>query len=284
MKSLLKKYSITPRKRAGQSFLVSQDIAKKIVYQANLNQNDVVLEIGGGLGILSQWAAKQAKQVYVIEIDPKLVIALKEILANEKNVNIIEGDALQLDLPNANKVLSNLPYSISSPITFRILDDVDFDLAVLMYQKEFAKRLVAKPDSINYSRLSIEIQYRAHVTEFMDVPARMFYPSPAVDSSVVTMTHRETGPFARNPDLFHQMIRGIYSYPNKQLRSALRIWFKNLGLDRPMADWILSELEGLFSGTERLRSIPLDNLIQLSDTILNQIEKNQIPDLRRRSS
>jgi 16S rRNA (adenine1518-N6/adenine1519-N6)-dimethyltransferase len=236
------------------------------------------------LGILSQWAAKQAKKVYVIEIDPKLVTALQEILANENNVEIIEGDALNIDLPNVNKVVSNLPYSISSPITFRLLDEVDFELAVLMYQKEFAKRLVAEPGSDSYSRLSIEIQYRAHVTDFMDVPAQMFYPPPAVDSSIVTMIHRETGPFARNSDLFHKMIHGIYSYPNKQLRKALRIWFRNLGFNKSMADRILSKSERLFSGTEHLRNIPLESLVQLSDFILDLVEKNQIPDIRRRNS
>jgi 16S rRNA (adenine1518-N6/adenine1519-N6)-dimethyltransferase len=280
----LKKYSIIPRKSAGQSFLVSHDIARKIVHQAKLGQNDTVLEIGGGLGMLSQWAAKQAKHVYIIEVDPKLVIALREILGDTSNIDIIEGDALHVDLPEVNKVVSNLPYSISSPLTFRLLDEVDFELAVLMYQKEFAQRLVAKPGSAEYSRLSIETQYRANLTEVMDVPAHMFYPTPKVDSSIVLMTLRKSGPFAKDPSIFHQMIRGIYSYPNKQLRNALRFWFKNLSLDKSVADHILYVSGKAFVGTERLRNISLESLVQLSDSILELIENNQIPDLRRGDS
>lgn len=277
----MKKYSITPRKSAGQSFLVSHDIARKIVLQANLTRNDTVLEIGGGLGILSQWAAKLAKCVYVVEVDPKLVVALKEILEDTTNVEIIEGDALHIDFPDVNKIVSNLPYSISSPITFRLLDEVNFELAVLMYQKEFAKRLIAEPGSTNYSRLSIETQYRANVVEVMEVPAQMFYPVPAVDSSIVAMTLREAGPFARDSSMFHYMIRGIYSYPNKQLRNALRIWLKNLGIDKSVADQLLNVIRELVSGTERLRSIPLEKLVHLSDSLLDLIEENKIPDLRR---
>jgi 16S rRNA (adenine1518-N6/adenine1519-N6)-dimethyltransferase len=281
VKSLLKKYSIIPKKRAGQSFLVNHDIARKIVGQANLSQNDIVLEIGGGLGILTHWAAKQAKHIYVIEVDPKLVIALREILAGFDNISIIEGDALHVDLPDVKKVVSNLPYSISSPITFRLLDEVEFEVAVLMYQKEFAKRLAAEPGSTSYSRLSIEAQYRANVTEVMDIPAQMFYPVPKVDSTIVIMTLRDSGPFAKDPNIFHQLIRGIYSYPNKQLRTALRIWFKNLELEKTVADQILTKSKCVLSGTERLRNLPLKSLVQISDSLLELIEENQIPNLRR---
>jgi 16S rRNA (adenine1518-N6/adenine1519-N6)-dimethyltransferase len=165
-----------------------------------------------------------------------------------------------------------------------LLDEVDFELAVLMYQKEFAKRLVAEPGSTNYSRLSIEIQYRANVTEVMDVPAQMFYPTPAVDSTIVTMKHRDSGLFARDPDIFHLTIHGIYSYPNKQLRNALRIWFKNQGLERALVDLILNESGGAFSGRERLRNLPLESLVNLSNSILHLIEMGKIPDLRREVS
>ena len=284
MKTLLKKYSITPRKDVGQNFLVSQDIARKITNLANLSHNESVLEIGGGLGILTLWLAKKAKHVYVIEIDSKLVSALREILADVENIDVIEGDALQVALPDVDKVVANLPYSISSPVTFRLLDNIDFELAILMYQKEFAKRIIAKAGSTDYSRLTIEIQYRANVKEVMDVPAQMFYPVPAVDSSVISMTIRRSGSFARDSKFFHNMIRGIYSYPNKQLRKALRIWFKNLGLDKSIVDQILSEHGVGISSNMRLRNIPLESLTQLSDFILEMIENNRIPDLRRGDS
>jgi len=255
-------------------------VARDIVDLAGLSEQDEVLEIGGGFGVLTQRIAEKAKQVHVIEIDPKLVKALHDTLKGRTNVNIIEGDALTVDLPKVNKIIANLPYSISSEITFRILREIEFDDAILMYQKEFASRLVGSPGTTEYSRLTINVQYYAEVEEILEVPADMFYPVPVVDSTVVRMTPRKSGPLASDDSVFHWMIRGIYPYPNKNLRNALQIWFRNLRIDKKLSDEVLLRLEDTLTGKERLRSINLDQLVKLSDILLVLIEDGTIPDPR----
>jgi len=280
VKSLLRKYSVRPSKKTGQSFLTSHRVAKDIVWSANLTKDESVLEIGGGLGILTQWLAQCAKTVYVVEKDVGLVRALREILSGLDNVEIIEGDALAIDFPEVDKVVSNLPYSISSDITFRLLEQVKFESATLMYQKEFAERLLAEPGSANYARLTIGVRYHVDVAQIMSVPASMFYPVPKVDSSVVCLTPRLVGPFARNPEIFFWLIHGIYSYPNKQIGKALRIWFRNMKLDKALANTLLDRSGASVTVTERLRNLTLDVLVTLGDCLVEMIEDELLPDPR----
>jgi 16S rRNA (adenine1518-N6/adenine1519-N6)-dimethyltransferase len=268
---------LRPSKKAGQSFLTSHRIAKDIVSSANLTKDESVLEIGGGLGILTQRLAQCARTVYVVEKDVRLVRALREILSGLDNIEVIEGDALKTDFPEVDKVVCNLPYSISSDITFRLLEQVKFESATLMYQKEFAERLLAEPGSANYARLTIGVRYHVDVAQIMSVPASKFYPVPKVDSSVVCLTPRLTGPFARNPEIFFWLIHGIYSYPNKQIGKALRIWFRNMKLDRDLANTLLDRAGASVTGTERLRSLTPDSLIMLADSLVEMIEDELVP-------
>jgi 16S rRNA (adenine1518-N6/adenine1519-N6)-dimethyltransferase len=280
IRRLLQQYNIRPKKKRGQSFLSSQTIAREIVGLANLSEKDDILEIGGGLGVLTQYIAEKAHTVYVVEIDPDLVKALRDLMRDFANVTIIEGDALTVDMPKVSKIIANLPYSISSEITFRILRDMKFELAILMYQKEFASRLIADPGTSEYSRLTINARYYAEVEKIFDVPASMFFPVPAVDSSVVRMVQRIKGPFAKDNSVFHWMIGGVYPYPNKSLRNALRIWFRNLGVDRTLLEEILIRSEGVLSGDEHLRSIGLGELVCLADILLELMNEGKIVDSR----
>ena len=277
VKSLLQKYSVKPSKKSGQSFLKNDRIAKEIVDAAKLSSEDTVLEIGGGLGILTKWIARSGCSVKVVEIDPGLVAALKEILVDYKNVKIIEGDALKVNLPHCNKIVSNLPYSVSSEITFRILRDVQFEKAILMYQKEFANRLLAEPGSTEYSRLTIDFRYHADVERILDLSAQHFYPSPKVDSTVVGITRRTEGPFAADFDVFYYVVHGIYPYPNKHLRKALRIWFRNLGIEKIEGRALVERVSKVVSVNERLRGLSIDVLVRLSDTIGEMIEEGVLP-------
>jgi 16S rRNA (adenine1518-N6/adenine1519-N6)-dimethyltransferase len=279
VKSLLRKYSVNPDRRKGQSFLANHAIARSIVECAELTPDDVVLEIGGGLGVLTQWIAETGCEVKVIEVDSGLVRALSDFFGERENVFVLEGDALTIDLPDANKVISNLPYNISSEVTFRLLHEMDFHVAVLMYQKEFAERLVALPGSSRYSRLTVNATYLASVETVMDVSATQFYPEPSVDSRVVKMRHRKSGPFARDYPVFQWLVRGIYPYPNKQTRKALGIWLRTLNLDKSMAELIIQRTSGL-DGKERLRALTLTNVIALADAALEMIIDGLLPDPR----
>jgi 16S rRNA (adenine1518-N6/adenine1519-N6)-dimethyltransferase len=284
IRSLLRKYNVRPDKNLGQSFLVNPAVARRIVDEANLDSDTRVLEIGGGLGILSEKLAEYAGRVYIIEIDKRLVLALREILNDYSNVDIIQGDALEVNIPEVDRVVSNLPYSISSPITFRLLEEGKFQFAILMYQNEFAQRLIAEPGSFNYSRLSVDIQYLARIQEIMNVPASDFYPTPAVDSLVVRVDHRRDGSFARNKCIFFWLVHGIYSYPNKILRKALRIWFKNLGQDGNLIDEVIERASGALDGSERLRGLNQESIVILADILLELIDEGKIADPRGKSS
>ncbi|MFX1264438.1 MAG: 16S rRNA (adenine(1518)-N(6)/adenine(1519)-N(6))-dimethyltransferase RsmA [Promethearchaeota archaeon] len=270
---MLRKHGVRPDKTLGQSFLVDPEVAREIVRSAQLDRETSVLEIGGGLGILSEMIARVAGTVHVVEVDPRLAEALREALGTYSNVNVIEGDALKVDLPDVSRIVSNLPYSISSAITFRLLKEVSFDFAVLMYQKEFAHRLLAEPGMQHYSRLSVDAQYLAEFQHIMEVTAQMFYPVPAVDSIVVRVEPRKAGRFARDQDVFFWLVHGIYSYPNKQLRRALGIWLKNMGEDKNTGDVIIESVSATLHGNERLRTLNQDKLITLADAVLDLIEE-----------
>jgi len=280
IRALLKRYKVRPTKKHGQSFLKNHGIARSIVNAAGISKEDTVLEIGGGLGILTKQLVQEAKYVHVIEIDSGLAKALRELFIDCENVSIIEGDALKVELPIVTKIVSNLPYSISSEITFRMLREMKFEQAVLMFQKEFAQRLHATPGSSEYSRLSVNIGYQAEVEHLMDVPANMFYPVPAVDSVVVKLKHYTQGPRAKDDDVFFWMINGIFPYPNKHLRKALRIWFRNLKVDKNMADAVLENCKECPKADERLRTIAIEKLVNLSDSLLHLIEAGDLPDPR----
>ena len=282
IESLLKKYNVKPSKKLGQSFLKSKTVANNMVIAANISRKDKVLEIGGGLGILTEAIAREAGQVYVIEITPGLSRALHDLFREHDNVSIIEGDALSLNLPEVTKVVSNLPYSISSEVTFRLLRELRFEQAVLMYQKEFAQRMYAEPGTQNYSRLTINIKYQAEVEHLMEVSANLFYPIPAVDSVVVRLKHRTKGPRAKNDYIFHWMVTGLYSYPNKNLKKALGIWFRNIGADKKLVDSVIASCHGSLKNDDRLRTISVDNLILLADSVLGSIEEGTLPDPRGR--
>ncbi len=280
-KDLLQKYHVRPNKKAGQNFLVNPNIARKIVGFASLTKEDTVLEIGGGLGAISSHLAEAAGHVVIIEVDRRLVDALTDILGDHENVTILHGDALRVNLPAVTKVVSNLPYSISSEVTFRLLREVEFDLAILMYQQEFAERLIAQPCNRNYSRLTVNFRYRAHAEVLMRVAANEFVPVPEVDSLVVAVTKRMEGPFARDTNLFEAMVRGVFAYPNKQVGKALRIWFKRKGVAKHLAEEVIKNTEGV-EPTDRLRCMGLQELIDLADTMLSMIEAGEIQELRGR--
>lgn len=277
---LLKRYKVKPSKKFGQSFLNSHSVAREIVRLAEVSTQDRVLEIGGGLGMLTRWIAAEAGEVHVVEVEPGLVSALHDAAKGFNNVHIIEGDALTVDLPAANKVVANLPYSISSEITFRLLRELKFDVAVLMYQKEFASRLVAEPGTTEYSRLSVNVQYHAEVELLMDVAADLFYPVPAVDSTVVKITLRREGLFAKDESVFHMMIRGIYPYPNKNIRRALQIWFRNLGQEKQLVQEVLKRAEAHLTGNEKLRSLNRDKLIHVADVLSEMTSEGLIDGIR----
>lgn len=204
-------------RRKGQNFLVDQSILQRIADYADLHPSDSILEIGSGTGNLTEVLSRRASKVYAVEVDRNLADGLK---GKFDNVEVIQGDALKVELPNYNKVVSNLPYQISSKITYRILGR-PFDLAVLMYQKEFAKRMIAKAGSKDYGKLSMVTGHysKSEILEY--VPRSVFRPNPRVGSAIIRLHARQDKLDVDN-NIFMRLATGIFSHRRKKLRSALQ--------------------------------------------------------------
>ncbi|MDI9623391.1 MAG: 16S rRNA (adenine(1518)-N(6)/adenine(1519)-N(6))-dimethyltransferase RsmA [Methanothermobacter sp.] len=214
-KNILKKYGIRLNKRLGQHYLIDDSKRQKILSYADLKDDDVILEIGPGIGTLTIPLASKAGKVIAIEKDKKVATILKDRLKNHKNVDLIIGDALKIDFPYFNKIVSNLPYKISSPITFKLLE-YDFDFGILMYQREFAERMIAKPGTKDYSRLSVALYFMANIEILDYIPRSAFLPPPRVDSALIRLTPRE-----KINGTFERTCRALFQHKKKKARNAL---------------------------------------------------------------
>jgi 16S rRNA (adenine1518-N6/adenine1519-N6)-dimethyltransferase len=191
LRERLEREGIRLSRRYGQHLVLDPSLLQRMVDYAGVGGGDRVLEVGAGVGNLTLLLARRAGEVIAVERDPRLVSLLRRVLEEEGcgNVRILQGDVLRLPLPPFNKVVSNLPYSLSSELTFRLLER-GFEVAVLMYQLEFARRLVAAPGSEDYGRLTVSAFYRVEVELLEEVPPSVFFPPPRVRSAVVRMRPR----------------------------------------------------------------------------------------------
>ncbi len=199
----------------GQHFLVDESVFERECKYAQLSKRDVVLEIGAGDGRLTRVIAKYAKEVIAIEKDPALVELARENTG--KNVKVIEGDALKIDFPEFNKIVSNIPYSISSKILEKIFS-YSWDVAVLTFQKEFAFRFFAKPGERNYSRITLLVNYYSEPELLEVIPRTMFYPKPKVDSAIVRLKKKKVKEPGKK---FWEFVRAVFAHKKKLVKNAL---------------------------------------------------------------
>ena len=230
--TLLKAWNIRARKALGQNFLIHPAIALQIVSQAQIKSDEVVLEIGAGLGVVTVAAASCARKVIAVEIDRQLIPLLRSelLLHGAESVEIREQDILSMDLEQLATeekyplvVLGNLPYYISSQVMVKLIKArLSIDRAVLMFQKELAERLCARPGSRAYGRLSVLLQYCADLKRLNDVKAAHFFPKPKVDSAVVRIDFkRAIDPAVDDELLFQRVIQAAFGQRRKTLRNAL---------------------------------------------------------------
>ena len=218
--ALLRKHGVRFSKRAGQHQVIDPTVLEQMVDYAELSRDDLVLEVGAGIGNLTLLLAARGGRVIAVERDRRLIKVLGERLRGYSNVELLCGDALQIELPKFNKVVANLPYGISSDITFRLLER-KFELAVLMYQREFAERLVARPGSDDYGRLTVNAYYRASVELLGEVPPEAFFPQPKVTSAVVKLRPREAPFEVADERTFFNVVRALFQHRRQRVRNAL---------------------------------------------------------------
>jgi len=193
---------------------------------ASVDRNDVVLDVGAGFGFLTLFLANRCKSVLAVESDQKIAQVLREQLKYAPNVTVIEDNVLKASIPDFNKVVAIPPYNISSRLLLWLFNR-KFDCAVLIFQKEFANRIVAPVGSEDYGWLTVSTYYHAEVKLLDAIPKSMFYPQPKVDSIIVHLKPWPSAPFKlRNEVLFRQMLRFLFTQRNKKVRNALMPFLK----------------------------------------------------------
>jgi 16S rRNA (adenine1518-N6/adenine1519-N6)-dimethyltransferase len=239
--SLLKQSNIKLKKKIGQSFIVNPDYIRRQIEFANLGSGDIILEIGAGIGNLTEAIAPLVKKVISIELDSRFKKILEERLSNFNNIELIFDNALEIDYPFFNKIVANIPYNISSPLTFKLLT-YKFDLGVLVYQIEFAKRMIAKPGHSNYGRLSINVDLLAEVQLLEKIPKVSFFPQPKVDSAIIKIIPRKEIKIKTNINNFFKVVEGIFSYKNKLVRKATSHFLDNININKQIKTKILNQI------------------------------------------
>lgn len=225
---IIKKYNFAFQKRFGQNFLIDGHVIEKIINAADITKDDTVLEIGPGIGTMTQYLAEAAGRVYAVEIDKNLLPVLEETLSEYDNVTVVNADILKVDIPELVgnvpiKVVANLPYYITTPIIMGLFENhVPAQSITVMVQKEVAQRMQAGPGSKDYGALSLAVQYYAKPYIAANVPPNCFMPRPNVGSAVIRLTGFEEAPVqVRDEALMFRLIRASFNQRRKTLQNGI---------------------------------------------------------------
>ena len=239
---ICKRFDIKMSKKLGQNFLIKRGIVDEIVKAADLQEGEPVLEIGPGIGTLTQGLAQSGANVTAIELDTRLLEVLDTTLAQYSNVTIVHGDVLKLDVPSIMnnepfKVVANLPYYITTPIIMSLLESrLPIERLGVMVQKEVALRMVAKPGTKDYGALSVAVQYYTKPDIVLDVPPKSFLPAPAVTSSVIRCVLRDQPPVdVIDEKLFFRVVKAGFAQRRKTFANTM----KTTGLSKDRIEELL---------------------------------------------
>ena len=273
---VIKKYEFCFQKKFGQNFLIDGHVLDKIIAGAGVTKDDMVLEIGPGIGTMTQYLAEAAGKVVAVEIDRNLLPILQETLADYDNVKVIHADVLSLDLEKLVqeenggrpiKVVANLPYYITTPIIMALFEQhVPLANVTVMVQKEVAARMKSGPGSKDYGALSLAVQYYAEPYIVANVPCNCFMPRPNVDSAVISLTRYEEPPVqVKDEKMLFKIIRASFNQRRKTLQNGLN----NSSELNFTKDQIAAAIaEAGFSPSVRGEALTLEQFAKLTDILL----------------
>ncbi len=246
IQALLRRHGCRLSKSMGQNFLIASRVPEQIAESARLDGDTAVLEIGPGVGCLTEQLARRAGKVLAVELDRSLAPVLRETLGAYENVEILFGDILRQDIPALVQehfggrravVCANLPYNVTSPLLTALLRSGCFETITVMIQREVARRICAAPNTADYGAFSLLVQWYAAPEILFDVPPHCFHPQPKVTSSVIRLTRREEKPFAvSDEEYLFRIIRAAFNQRRKTLANALS---SGLGLERSEIENVL---------------------------------------------
>lgn len=267
-KHIIKRFNLHMSKKLGQNFLIDPAVVQDIVYAADIEPGETVLEVGPGIGTLTQGLAEAQAQVVAVELDSRLSEILAHTLEGYENVRIVNGDILKVDIAALTggkpfKVVANLPYYITTPIIMALLERrLPVTRLVTMVQREVAERMAAQPGGKDYGALSVAVQYYTEPEMVAEVPPQSFIPAPAVDSVVICCKVRPQPAVAVTDErLFFRVVKAAFSQRRKTLQNAL----KTMGIGKEAIAAALSE-SGI-DGTRRGETLSLQEFASLANVI-----------------
>lgn len=279
--AVINRYQFAFQKKFGQNFLVDANIVEKIVREAGVSKEDFVLEIGPGIGTMTQILCENAREVTAVEIDRNLIPILKETLDGYNNVSVINEDILKVDIKSLAqeknggkpiKIVANLPYYITTPIIMGLFESqVPIDSITIMVQKEVADRMQVGPGSKDYGALSLAVQYYARPQIILNVPASCFMPRPNVDSAVIQLIRHEKPPVqVEDEKLMFGIIRASFNQRRKTLANGLNN-SSEICLPKEVIISAIEELSG--NPSVRGETLTLQQFAELSNIIYHKLNK-----------
>jgi len=281
-KEILNKYKFTFKKSLGQNFLVDVNILQNIVKHAGIDKDAGAIEIGPGIGALTEQLAIHADKVVAFEIDQRLLPILKDTLGDYSNINLIHQDILEANVKEVIKenfapdqkvhVVANLPYYITTPILMKLIQDkLPVSSITVMIQKEVAERMAAEPNTKSYGSLTIALQYYTEAEVVMVVPKTVFMPQPNVDSAILKLNLREKPPVhVQDEDFLFDIIKASFAQRRKTLQNNLKSFFKDK-YDKDMITDIL--LQSGIDAKRRGESLSIEEFAHLANTFTNALQK-----------
>lgn len=272
IREILNKYGFKFSKSLGQNFLIDGNILKKIIDRGNITKEDLILEIGPGIGTLTEELALNSKKVVAVEIDKSLLPILDETLETYANVEIVHGDILEINVKKLIeekldggpvKVVANLPYYITTPIIGRlIVEDLNISSIIVMIQKEVAQRIVAQPNTKDYSSLTVFTNFYAEPEIILQVPKTVFMPQPKVDSAVIKLDMKKEVPQV-NREVFFKVVRSAFGKRRKTILNSLSTG--ELKLDKGLIRKTLEEAQ--IPLNHRAENLNIEDFIKISEIL-----------------
>lgn len=280
VKLLIKNLNFSPKKHLGQNFLIEDQSVSKIIEFSKVSNEHIILEIGPGLGAITEKLIKVAQKVIGYEIDSKLFSFLKERFSNVSNLKLINQDILEVELPKHHKVVSNIPYSITGPLLEKLFFTNNPPEGNLLIEKNIADRIFYKTDYQNFSRITITVNSFMEPVKRLQIGRKSFYPQPKIDLSLIKLkAKKRIHPLLETlygRQFFLKFVAGIMPYKNKNLSNSINLFLKRMKISEITKDDIKKILKNNNYKDNKVSQLPIKEFPNIAEKIYNLINLNGV--------